>query len=136
MTTILAALTLKTKSGKQCIINNCREAVYGYDQRIEVLGSQGLLKTQNHRPSTLKKYTHDFTSSQKPLLNFFLERYTSSYRNEFNIFVSSLVEGQEFPTNLFDGLQALYLAVCAMESVESNKAITVNAEGPTKSLAA
>jgi len=130
------SITLKTQSGKQCIINNCREAVYGYDQRIEVLGSHGLLKTQNHRPSTLKKYTQEFTSSQKPLLNFFLERYTSSYRNEFNVFVSSLVEEKEFPTNLFDGLQALYLAVCAMESVESNKVITVNPKGPSKSLAA
>jgi myo-inositol 2-dehydrogenase/D-chiro-inositol 1-dehydrogenase len=130
------SITLKTKSGKQCIINNCREAVYGYDQRIEVLGSQGLLKTQNHRPSTLKKYTQDFTGSQQPLLNFFLERYVDSYRKELDVFVACLVNGQEFPTSLFDGLQALYLAVCAMESVESNKAITINPEGPSKSLAA
>ncbi|NHB57866.1 inositol 2-dehydrogenase [Acinetobacter sp. 194] len=126
------SITLKTKSGKQCIINNCREAVYGYDQRIEVLGSQGLLKTQNHRPSTLKKYTRDTTASQQPLLNFFLERYIGSYRTEFDVFVSCLVEKQAFPTNLFDGLQALYLAVCAMESVESNKAIRINPEGPSK----
>ena len=130
------SITLKTASGKQCIINNCREAVYGYDQRIEVLGSLGLLKTQNHRPSTLKKYAKDFTGSQQPLLNFFLERYTSSYRNEFDTFISSLVSQEEFPTSLFDGLQALYLAVCAMESVESGKAIAINPEGPAKSLAA
>lgn len=130
------SITLKTKSGKQCIINNCREAVYGYDQRIEVLGSHGLLKTQNHRPSTLKKYTHDFTSSQQPLLNFFLERYVESYRKEFDVFVACIVDAQEFPTNLFDGLQALYLAVCAMESVENNKAININPQGPTKSIAA
>ncbi|OUY05980.1 inositol 2-dehydrogenase [Acinetobacter populi] len=128
------SITLKTQSGKQCIINNCREAVYGYDQRIEVLGSQGLLKTQNHRPTTLKKYTLDFTGAQKPLLNFFLQRYISSYRKEFDVFVSCLVEGNEFPTNLFDGLQALYLAVCAIASTESNKAIAVNPEGPKESL--
>lgn len=130
------SITLKTKSGKQCIINNCREAVYGYDQRIEVLGSHGLLKTQNHRPSTLKKYTEDFTGSQQPLLNFFLERYIGSYRKEFDVFVACLVEDQAFPTNLFDGLQALYLAVCAMESVEGNKAIIVNPEGPSQSSSA
>lgn len=126
------SITLKTASGKQCIINNCREAVYGYDQRIEVLGSKGLLKIDNHRTSTLKKYAQDYTASQQPLLNFFLERYISSYRNEFDAFVSCSVSKRAFSPSLFDGIQALYLAVSAKQSVESGKAIIVNPEGPKK----
>lgn len=126
------SIILKTQSGKQCIINNCREAIYGYDQRIEVLGSQGLLKTQNHRPSTLKTYTRDYTAAQTPLLNFFLERYIEAYQAEFNVFITCLIEQRDFPTQLFDGLHALHLAVCATQSVAENKAIVINPEALLK----
>lgn len=124
------SIILKTASGKQCIINNCREAVYGYDQRLEVLGETGLLKTENHLPVTLVKHTRDETGIQKPFLNFFLERYIESYRTELNVFVNCLTENKVFPTTIFDGLQALYLAVCAMESVKTGKAIAINPNGP------
>lgn len=124
------SIVLKTATGKQCIINNCREAVYGYDQRLEVLGETGLLKTENHLPVTLIKHTSDTTGAQKPYLNFFLERYIDSYEKELGVFVTSLVEDKPFPTTLFDGLQALYLAVCAMESVKTGRTISVNPDGP------
>ena len=66
---------LKTATGKQCHINNCREAVYGYDQRIEVFGSTGMVLQDNLRPTTIRRWSRTATDAREPLLNFFLERY-------------------------------------------------------------
>jgi len=66
---------LKTASGKQAVITNSREAVYGYDQRIELLGSKGMLITDNHHNHTMKKYLGTETNVSSPLQHFFIERY-------------------------------------------------------------
>ena len=58
---------LQTASGKQCHINCCREAVYGYDQRFEILGSKGMLLNDNLRPSTVRRYTASETEARAPL---------------------------------------------------------------------
>ena len=64
---------LKTATGKQCHINNCREAVYGYDQRIEVFGSTGMVLQDNLRPTTIRRWSRTATDAREPLLNFFLD---------------------------------------------------------------
>ena len=69
---------LRTASGKQCQIINCRRAAYGYDQRIEVSGSKGML-----RPAMCSETTVEFAGAKAirdKLLNFFLERYEAAYR--------------------------------------------------------
>lgn len=116
---------MQTASGKQCHINCCREASYGYDQRFEILGSKGMLLNDNLRPSTVRRYTATETEAQQPLLNFFLQRYTDAYRNELDAFLKALTNNTPMPTSPWDGRQALRLAEAAIESVQSGKAVQV-----------
>lgn len=118
-------VTLKTASGKQCHINNCREAVYGYDQRVEVLGATGMLSHDNLRPTTLRRSTATTTDALDPLLNFFLQRYEQAYRSEVDAFITALVEGTPLPTSVDDGIRALALAEAAIESVRTGKTVRV-----------
>jgi len=117
---------LRTASGKQCHINCCREAVYGYDQRLEVSGAKGVLLTDNHRPSTLRHWNHEHTEALEPLQHFFLERYADAYRNELGQFIQALSAGRALPTNMRDGLYALHLADCALESIKTGRMVEVN----------
>jgi myo-inositol 2-dehydrogenase/D-chiro-inositol 1-dehydrogenase len=117
---------LRTASGKQCHINGCREAPYGYDQRVEVSGSQGVLLTDNHRPSTLRHWSAEHTEAREPLLHFFLERYADAYRNELGQFIDALNQGTPLPTSARDGLYALHLADCALASVRTGRSVEVH----------
>ncbi|OCX63772.1 inositol 2-dehydrogenase [Thioclava sp. SK-1] len=120
-----AMVILQTASGKQAHINNCREAVYGYDQRIEVLGATGMLTQDNLRPTTMRLTTATMTDAQQPLLNFFLERYTQAYRAEMEAFIAALASGGPLPTTAVDGVQALRLAEAALESVRTGRTVSV-----------
>jgi myo-inositol 2-dehydrogenase/D-chiro-inositol 1-dehydrogenase len=119
-----AVVTLKTKSGKLAQISNSRRATYGYDQRIEVHGSGGLLRADNQHATTVHKATGDGFSSD-PVLNFFLERYTPAYRAEMDVFVTGVLEGKPLNPTGDDGLKALVLADAADESAKSGKSVRV-----------
>jgi len=116
---------MQTASGKQCHINCCREASYGYDQRFEILGAKGMLMNDNLRPSTVRRYNASETEALPPLLNFFLQRYTEAYRNELEAFLKALDEGTAMPTTPNDGRQALRLAEAALESVKTGCTVKV-----------
>lgn len=118
-------LHMKTASGKQCHINNCRATVYGYDQRIEVFGSKGMLLQDNLRPTTIRRWTETSTDAREPLLNFFLERYQQAYKSELDAFIGALVDNKPLPTGVQDGLKALRLAECAVQSARSGRAVIV-----------
>jgi len=116
---------MRTASGRQCHINCCREAVYGYDQRFEIFGSAGMLQNENLRPTTIRRWTRHETEAAEPLLNFFLERYADAYRHELDAFISAVRAGSPMPVTPFDGRQALRLADCALESALSSRSVTV-----------
>jgi myo-inositol 2-dehydrogenase / D-chiro-inositol 1-dehydrogenase len=78
-----AIATLRTPSGALCQISNSRRAVYGYDQRIEALGSHGALRAENIAESTVSFAGPDGIISDKPM-HFFLERYAEAYRHELD----------------------------------------------------
>jgi myo-inositol 2-dehydrogenase/D-chiro-inositol 1-dehydrogenase len=118
-----AMVQMQTASGKQCHINNCRQAVYGYDQRIEVFGSKGMLQMDNLRPTTIRRWSQDVTDAREPLLNFFLERYQQAYKAELDAYIDALVKGTPLPTTVQDGLKALQLADAAVESVKTGRAV-------------
>jgi myo-inositol 2-dehydrogenase / D-chiro-inositol 1-dehydrogenase len=120
-----AMVLLQTASGKQAHINNCREAVYGYDQRVEVFGATGMLTQDNLRPTTMRVTTAETTDAREPLLNFFLERYAQAYRAEMEAFIDALAEEKPMPTTMRDGVMALRLAECAIESVRTGRSIAV-----------
>lgn len=118
-----AMVQMQTASGKQCHINNCRQAVYGYDQRIEVFGSTGMLQMDNLRATTIRRWSQDVADAREPLLNFFLERYQQAYKSELDAYIDALVHKKPMPTTVQDGLKALQLADAAVESVKTGRAV-------------
>ena len=115
---------VRTASGRQCTITNTRRAAYGYDQRIEVLGSGGMIFAENvHQSRTIIANTDGFT--RPPLLDFFMTRYTQAYAAEIAAFVAALRDGTPPPTTGHDGLMALALAEAALRSVREGRAITL-----------
>jgi myo-inositol 2-dehydrogenase/D-chiro-inositol 1-dehydrogenase len=118
-------ILMSTASGKQCHINCYRKAVYGYDQRFEILGEKGMLMNDNLRPTTVRRYSETETEVQDPILNFFLERYVDAYRIELDQFADAVERGAPMPVTVRDGCKALRLAEAALESVKTGKAVRV-----------
>lgn len=116
---------LRTASGRQAIISNSRRATYGYDQRIEVLGSKGMVCAENQAENrvTLADTTGYHSA---PLLNFFMSRYTAAYANEIAAFVASVTHRTATPTTGLDGLLALALADAALKSVAESRTVRVS----------
>jgi myo-inositol 2-dehydrogenase / D-chiro-inositol 1-dehydrogenase len=118
-------MVLQTASGRQCHINNSRHCIYGYDQRMEVFGAEGMLLNDNLRPTTLRRYGTAETEAREPLLNFFLERYADAYRLELDAFVEAIEVGRPMPVTVADGRQALRLADAALESATTGRRVRV-----------
>jgi myo-inositol 2-dehydrogenase / D-chiro-inositol 1-dehydrogenase len=121
-----AAVMLKTASGKIAQISNSRRATYGYDQRIEVHGSLGLLTAGNQRATTIEHadasgYTRD------PVLPFFLERYADAYRLELDAFITGVLEGAALAPSGEDGLRAQLLADAATEAAKTGRMVRLDA---------
>ena len=83
-----AAVLLKTASGKIAQISNSRRATYGYDQRIEVHGSKGMIRAGNMHETTVELATAAGFRAD-PVQNFFLERYAAAYRDELEAFIDA-----------------------------------------------
>lgn len=117
-----AMVILKTESGKICHINNSRRAIYGYDQRIEVFGAEGMVQAGNHKPSEVIVSSRDGVSKDLPE-HFFLERYRAAYKIELQSFIDTLVEGKPLETTIEDGINALELADACVRSMETGVAV-------------
>tara|TARA_B100000700_G_scaffold260025_1_gene295252 strand:+ start:3637 stop:4641 length:1005 start_codon:yes stop_codon:yes gene_type:complete len=123
-----AMFVLKSKKGVLIHINNSRRAVYGYDQRVEVFGSKGMVISNNQTPTSVESYTEAITSSKEPILNFFIERYTQAYKDQFNHFIECIM-GNDSPSVTFeDGRKALIIANAAYESHKQKRTIEINYE--------
>ena len=120
-----AVVTLKTKNGKLAQISNSRRARFGYDQRIEVHGSRGMVEARNVNESTVVNHTESGVSGAKPLY-FFLERYEAAYRLELDSFVRSLSGEEVVLPDMDDGLQALLMAEASLISVEQGRAVSLS----------
>ena len=104
-----AVVSLSTDSGKLVSISNSRRASYGYDQRIEVHGTKGMIQAQNVLESTVVTSTEAGVRSEKPM-HFFLERYAAAYRSEWDGFVRLVLDGEGAMPDQHDGLASLRLA--------------------------
>jgi myo-inositol 2-dehydrogenase/D-chiro-inositol 1-dehydrogenase len=115
---------LETASGKICQISNSRRATYGYDQRLEVHGSTGLLRAGNVHKTTVEIATGAGFLID-PVQDFFLQRYADAYRAELDTFVSSVEKGIAPTPSGADGLAAQRLADTATESCFSGKPVAL-----------
>ncbi len=117
-----AIITLTFEDDTMAVIDNCRKAVYGYDQRLEVFGSKGMVQAENNFPNNHKLYTNTGVSSDLPL-HFFLERYDASYNQEIREFIDALVSGSKMPVDGEDGLMSIAIGLAAKKSVEENRPV-------------
>lgn len=117
-----AAVLLKTASGKICQISNSRRATYGYDQRIEVHGSKGMVRAANI-PITSVEIADQSGFRTDPAQPFFLERYASAYRLELDHFLDSIEKGSAPSPSGLDGLKAQLLADAATEAAFSGRPV-------------
>lgn len=120
-----AAVTLTTASGKICQITNSRRATYGYDQRIEVHGSRGMMRAENMLENSVEVAT-EVGFRKAPAQHFFLERYEAAYRAELAHFVEAVNAGSPIKPNIFDGLQAQVLADSAAQSLAQGRPIAID----------
>lgn len=119
-----AIVTLTYADGRIAVIKNSRRAVYGYDQRVELLGSTGLLQAQNMLENTVVKSTVDGVTGAKPTY-FFLERYMPAYANEWSAFVEAVTNSEAMPVSLQDGVSALTIAEAATRSAKTGLPVTL-----------
>ena len=117
-----AAATLKTASGRIAVISNSRRAAYGYDQRLEVHGSKGMVSAGNRRNTTVT-VAGAGGYRREPLLDFFMQRYRDAYRCELEAFVDAVLSGSRMTPDGKDGLKALEIAVAARRSAREHRAV-------------
>ncbi|MCC4797361.1 inositol 2-dehydrogenase [Enterovibrio norvegicus] len=117
-----AVIVLHFPSGAMANIINSRRSGYGYDQRIELHGSKGMLKAGNVREHLVEHWGEEDCSSAKPQY-FFLERYEKAYIAEWQHFVDVLEGKVEPQCSGYDGEQALVLAEAALESLNAQNTV-------------
>jgi myo-inositol 2-dehydrogenase/D-chiro-inositol 1-dehydrogenase len=119
-----AVVTLTYADGRIAVIKNSRRAVYGYDQRVELLGSEGLLQAQNMLENTVVKSTTAGVTGAKPTY-FFLERYMPAYAAEWAAFVTAVNARSTLPVTLADGIAALAMAEAATTSLKTGQPVAL-----------
>jgi len=119
-----ASCIVRYPNGVQAMIDVCRQSSYGYDQRAEVLGSKGMIATDNVYPNTAKIFKNDFTGNADMPYDFFLSRYNEAYVTETIAFCDALVNDKPVPCTGEDGLVALIMSIAADKSAAENRWVT------------
>ena len=120
-----AVVHMQTAGGRLVVISNSRRATYGYDQRIEVHGSKGMLRAGNIHMTTLERADgQGFTSDV--IQNFFIDRYAAAYAAEINAFLDAIEKGTQPRANGHDGLMAQKLAEAATQSSQTGQVVKIS----------
>ena len=120
-----AVIIIKYIDSTIAIIDNSRKAAYGYDQRIEVLGSKGMIQANNLKVDNNKLYNQNGIMSSLPM-EFFLERYMEAYKIEIQHFVDSVINNKPISVTGFDGLKSLQIGLAAKKSLLENRPVKIN----------
>lgn len=120
------SVTMKGANEEIVTIINSRRAVYGYDQRLEAFGSDGMLIASNATPTNVRHYNKVVAESANSYIDNFLDLYAIAYRRELALFVEAVRTGVQTTPTFDDGRAALILADAATESARTGKAVKVN----------
>ena len=119
-----ASCIVRYPNGVQALIDVCRQSSFGYDQRAEVLGTEGMIQTDNVYPNTARIFKPSFTGNADMPYDFFLSRYNEAYVTETIAFCESLVNDTPVPCTGEDGLIALIMAIAADKSAAEHRWVT------------
>ena len=103
----LAVVSMKSKKGVLCVITNSRHCSFGYDQRIELFGKKGMLLSGNKKIDSTEIFNANQSSTQKPFLNFFIERYNDAYNLQLKELVDLHLGKIKSRSTYEDGYMAL-----------------------------
>ena len=120
-----SAMTFMRADGSICHINNSRSAVYGYDQRVELLGAEGMPQSANKKTHELLKYDARHSELAQPYQYFFSERYQEAYMPELDAFIDCVEQGTEPEVGFEDGRRLLILAEAAYRSLAEGRMVAV-----------
>jgi myo-inositol 2-dehydrogenase/D-chiro-inositol 1-dehydrogenase len=109
-------------------IDNSRQAVYGYDQRLEVFCSNGTAMANNEAENTAVKGNPDGFHSARPP-HFFMQRYAPCYVDEVRQFLECIRDDKPTPTTGQDGRAAVVLGYAAGKSLRENRPVKVSEIG-------
>ena len=121
----LASCILKSKKGVQCIITNSRHCSFGYDQRVELFGSKGMLISGNKNKNETQTFTKNNTFQKKPFLNFFIDRYLDAYKLQLDELAAYATKRKQPISSFEDGRRALIMANAALDSLKQKKQIKI-----------
>ena len=121
-----AMIVMRSESGALVHINNSRRTNYGYDQRVEAFGAEGMVRSNNHRPTEVSRHAGTGTARREPLLHFFIERYRAAYEAEIRDFIDCLTAGRPPRVTFEDGRRALILSEAALKSHRENRPVSVD----------
>ncbi|HEV7249714.1 MAG TPA: inositol 2-dehydrogenase [Shinella sp.] len=118
-------IVMRTASGKLCHINNSRAAAYGYDQRVELFGSKGMLISGNRRAHHVERFNATATGAGEPYLDFFIERYVEAFELGLQSFLACAAANTTPDVTFEDGENALVLAEAAIRSKAEGRFVKV-----------
>ena len=120
-----AVISLRYETGVLGIIENSRKAVFGYDQRVEVFGSEGMVVVSNRKADTVEMSTAEGVVSAQPVY-FFMERYLDAYIAEIRAFIKCLQQGLAPPVTGIDGRRAVVMGYAAGRSHAENRPVAIS----------
>jgi len=121
-------VTMRHENGAITTIDNSRQAVYGYDQRVEVFGSGGIAMSDN--PLTTTTVFRDADGGrQSTVPYFFLDRYVPSYIAEWEAFRDMVRTGSPSPVSMADGRAPLALGTAAARSARESRIVPISEVG-------
>jgi myo-inositol 2-dehydrogenase/D-chiro-inositol 1-dehydrogenase len=123
-----ALIVLRFRNGVIGTIDNSRKAVYGYDQRVEILGSEGKIATENWYPNTATISSGKSVCTDLPL-NFFMERYVESFASELQSFVAAIRENRPTIVTGEDGRVPIVMALAARKSFDAHRPVRLDEIG-------
>ena len=120
-----AVITLQFKNGVIATIDNSREATYGYDQRVEVFGSKGMVMATNPLRDTVTFTGSKETRAALPPY-FFVERYKAAYLSELKAFCACIQDGTPPPVTGEDGRAPVVIGLTALKSFRENRPVLLS----------
>lgn len=117
-----ALIVLRFRNGVIATIDNCRQASYGYDQRVEILGSLGKIATENRFPNQAEISTGESVRKDLPL-NFFMDRYLESFAAELRAFVEAVLGDRPTPVTGIDGRIPVIMGLAARKSHDERRPV-------------
>eukprot|EP00608_Synchroma_pusillum_P007548 CAMPEP_0198424680 /NCGR_PEP_ID=MMETSP1452-20131203/4005_1 /TAXON_ID=1181717 /ORGANISM="Synchroma pusillum, Strain CCMP3072" /LENGTH=341 /DNA_ID=CAMNT_0044145031 /DNA_START=84 /DNA_END=1109 /DNA_ORIENTATION=- len=120
----LAMTILKFSCGAIVTIDNARQTTYGYDQRVELFGTNGMIQSSNRFDNQCTIFDGTSVHGDLPM-NFFMDRYKEAYKTEMAAFVKAIADGGPPPCGVAEALAAARIAKAVKKSIDDKRPVQI-----------